>query len=57
MTWFGWVLVAMWSLNPFIVVYRLGKPREPYDNGDAAAAILVSALLIIGALSVGTGAL
>lgn len=54
MTWFGYLFVALLSLSTLMVVGSIGKPRGPLEPTAAAVIVLINALLILGAITVGT---
>lgn len=55
MTWFGWLLIVMWTLSALASVAAVGKPRKPVTASLANYSVLTAAVLILGALAIGTG--
>jgi uncharacterized membrane protein required for colicin V production len=53
-TWFGIVFVAYLVVTALAVTFLIGKPREPISPGGAAITLIVNALLVWGALTIGT---
>ena len=54
MTWFGTFLILYWASNALLTVALIGRRREPLAPGAAAVVVAIYALLIWGALTVGT---
>jgi hypothetical protein len=56
MTWFGWVLIAVITLDSLDLVVIAGeaKTRPPLDPLAAAFRIGFNAMMIAGVVSVGT---
>jgi hypothetical protein len=48
MSWFRWLLVALFALEIVGRTLVIGKPREPWTPKDAAAAIIINGLMIVG---------
>lgn len=48
MTWFHWVLVALFALSSIGRILLIGKERKPITPGQAAVGVLVDGLFIIG---------
>lgn len=55
MTWFGWVLVALFALSALTTISQVRKPRTPTTQGMAVFVVLCDAAIIIEILTVGTG--
>jgi len=51
MSWFRWFLIVLWVLALIQQVSRVGKPREPITNTDAALSVFIVAVLIFGVVT------
>lgn len=54
MTWFGYVLVGVIAFGTICNVAIVGKPREPLSAEVVMLVVVTNALLIWGAIAVGT---
>lgn len=54
MTWFGYVLVGVIAFGTLCSVATVGKPRPPLSAEVAVLVVVTNALLIWGAIAVGT---
>lgn len=54
MTWFHWLLIALFALEPFLKILLIGSPRKPITRADAAFALVVNALLIWCVVAIAT---
>lgn len=50
MNWFWWTIVALIALEPIMVILTIGDERKPRTRSDAAATLVVDALIIFGIL-------
>jgi hypothetical protein len=54
-SWFGWLLVILYTLGTVLTILEIGKPRKPTTEGHAALVLLINGLFVIGIIYVGTG--
>ena len=48
MTWFHWLVIAIWAIGPIGTIARIGNQRKPLDKADAVIHVILGALLIWG---------
>jgi hypothetical protein len=48
MTWFHWLVVALWIIEIAAHIATIDEPRKPRDKGGAIAVLLLNGLLIWG---------
>jgi len=51
MTWFDWVLVALFASSALVNVAIVDKPREPITPQAATFIVLVNGLVVAGILA------
>lgn len=54
MRWEAWVFVALYSLSLVVNITSIGKPRKPLEPSTVAGLTVISAVLIILAIRLGT---
>ena len=54
MTWFGWLLIALWAANPLVTIYKIGDRRETITRKNAMFSVIFAGLLIVATFTVGT---
>lgn len=50
MSWFDYILVALWLFSVLATVTSVGKPRKPIDGTTAAVIVAINILFIAGLL-------
>ena len=48
MSWFRWILVAIFIVEMAGTAFRVGKPRDPLTGADACSVIVIDAILMLG---------
>jgi hypothetical protein len=48
MTWFSYLVCALWASGTFLIIRDVGKPRGPISPSTAAWVATVNLFLILG---------
>lgn len=51
MTWFDWILIALWVVSIVLTPVIVGRPRKPLTSMEAAIQSGIYLLLIVGLLA------